>query len=280
MAEAPDTAARRTRLALPLGLLIGVLLLLAWRAWPDGRLHVIALDTPGDALLIQTPAGGYTLIDGGSDPAALATALGRQLPFWRRSLDLVVLTRSDQAHLPGQVAALARYGADSALLAPGQHGGATFAEWRRLLREQNTPVRTLRAGERIGLGGATLVVLAAGDGEERGPILRLDYGATAAVIAHSGGPDDERALAEAGTLSRVSLAVYPWERDAQNDFIAALRPRWLFLTDGLRTDEPPQQSFAQREAGGTQVFHERTHGTVSWVSDGRMSWVIHEETGR
>ncbi|GAB4209705.1 MAG: hypothetical protein OHK0022_41280 [Roseiflexaceae bacterium] len=277
MAEAPDTPARRGTLALPLGVLVGVLLLLAWRAWPDGRLHVIALNTPGDALLIQTPAGGYALIDGGSDPAALATALGRQLPFWRRSLDLVVLTRTDRAQLPGQVAALARYQASSVLLAPGEHGGATFAEWRRLLAEQGAPVRTMRAGERLRLGGATLRVLATGDGEEHGPILRLDYGATSAVIAHSGGPDDEGALAEAGNLAPAALVVYPWERDAQNDFIGVLRPRWLFLTDGSRSDEPPQQSFAQREAGGAKVFHERTHGTVRWISDGRRSWVIHED---
>ncbi|HEU4321664.1 MAG TPA: hypothetical protein VFS21_00810 [Roseiflexaceae bacterium] len=277
MAEATDTPTRRTRLALPLGLLVGALLLLAWRTSPDGRLHVVALDTPGDALLIQTPAGGYALIDGGSDPAALATAMGRRLPFWRRSLDLVVLTHSGRAHLPGQLAALARYRADNALLGPGEHSGATFTEWRRLLHEQNTPVRTLRVGQRVGLGGATLSVLAAGNGDEGGPILRLDYGATSAVFAHSSSPDDEGALVEAGTLSWVSLVVYPWERDAQNDFIGALRPRWLFLTDGLRTDEPPQQSFAQREAGGTRIFHERTHGTVSWVSDGRMSWVVIEE---
>lgn len=280
MAETPQTPTRRSRLALPLGLLVGILLLLAWRAWPDGRLHLIALDTPGDALLIQTPAGSYALIDGGSDPAALATALGRRLPFWQRSLDLVVLTRSDHARLPGQVAALARYRIEGALLAPGTHGGATFAEWRRLLREPNTPLRTIRAGDRIRLGGATLRVLVAGDGEERGPILRLDYGATSAVIAHSGGLDDEAALAESNTLGRASLVVYPWERDAQNDFIAALRPRWLFLTDGLRTDEPPQQSFAVREAIGVQIFHERTHGTVSWVSDGRVAWVVVEDTKR
>jgi hypothetical protein len=65
------------------------LLLLAGVAWaqrPDGRLHVYLLAAPGDAALIQTPAGRFVLIDGGRDPAILAMLLGQQLPFWRRNL--------------------------------------------------------------------------------------------------------------------------------------------------------------------------------------------------
>src|SRR5690349_17263051 len=100
------------------------------------------LETKGDAVLIQTPAGGYVLVDGGSDPAALSAALGRQLPFWKRDLDAVVLTAADGAHLPGQVAALARYHAGLALTPPIAKRGALIDEWRRLLAEQRTPIRS------------------------------------------------------------------------------------------------------------------------------------------
>src|SRR5207237_7278804 len=97
---------------------------------------VVFLETKGDAALIQTPAGGYVLIDGGADPTALATGLGRRMPFWRRTLDVVVLTSRDSMHLPGQIAALARYRAGLAL-APPEVGkeGALLAEWLRLLGE-------------------------------------------------------------------------------------------------------------------------------------------------
>src|SRR6185503_19127785 len=148
MPATPAPRALRWRKVIIQGaLLAAALLLLAWRARPDGRLHVIFLATKGDAALIQTPSGGYVLVDGGSDPAALTAALGRRLPFWRRTLDAVVLTASDGAHLPGQVAALARYRAGIALAPPAAKRSATLDEWLRLLGEQRTPVRAARAGD-------------------------------------------------------------------------------------------------------------------------------------
>src|SRR6476619_7430342 len=141
MATTPDSPNNpHRRLAVQATFLALVLALLAWRAWPSHQLRVIFLETKGDAVLIQTPAGGYVLIDGGSDPSALSAALGRQLPFWQRTLDLVMLTSADSAHLPGQVAALARYRAGLAIAPSIAKRSALIDEWRRLLAEQHTPI--------------------------------------------------------------------------------------------------------------------------------------------
>lgn len=271
-----STPPRRSRLAQQAGLLLAVLLLLAWFDRPDGRLRVIAPALSGDALIVQTPAGGFVLIDGGADPATLTTALGQHLPFWRRSLDMVVLTRADTARLPGQVAALERYQVGAALLAPGEHRGATFDAWRRLLRAEGTPLRVARAGERIDLGGAVLRVLATGDGEETGLLLRLDYGSTSVVLAHVSDPDDETALLQAGALRPASLVIYPWDRDTNTELLRALRPRALLLTDGTKTEQPVQQTLDQRMVGGAAIYHERLHGAVVWASDGHQTWITTE----
>ena len=247
------------------------LALLAWRSWPNQQLRVIFLETKGDAALIQTPAGGYVLIDGGGDPAALATALGRQLPFWRRTLDLVVLTSADGAHLPGQVAALARYRAGLAIAPASARRGALIDEWRRLLAEQGSSTHIAHAGQRLDLGGATLRVLAAGDGDEQGLVLRLDYGATSVVFDHSGGEADEESLASA--LRPASLLAFPWQRDAHIAFVTALQPRAMVLTDGGQADQPVEQTFVERAIGGAALYHERLDGTITWISDGKRAWV-------
>lgn len=246
--------------------------LLAWRAWPDGRLRVIFLETEGDAALIQTPNGGYVLIDGGGDPAALAAGLGRHMPFWRRSLDAVVLTAADGARLPGQVAALSRYRAARAIAPPELKRGAYVDEWRRLLGEQGAPIHAARAGDRIDLGGATLRVLAAGDGDEAGMVLRLDYRKTSVVFDGSGGEADEEDLA-ASSPRPASLMTFPWQRDPHAPLVGALRPRALVFTDAQPADQPAEQTFAERAIGGAALYHERLDGTITWISDGARSWV-------
>src|SRR5262245_58688254 len=217
---------RHRKILLQLAFLPAVLLALVWLARPDGRLHVIFFGTKGDAALIQTPAGGYVLVDGGADPAALTAALGRRMPFWRRTLEAVVLTSTDGTHLPGQVAALARYRAGVALAPPATRRGATFDEWLRLLVEQDAVVHVARRGQRLDLGGATLRVLATGDGDDSGLLLRLDYGASSVVFAHNAGEADEEALA-ANNPHDASLLAFPWQRDPHADVVLALRPRAL-----------------------------------------------------
>jgi beta-lactamase superfamily II metal-dependent hydrolase len=253
-------------------LVVLALCILAWRSWPDGRLRVIFLETRGDAALIQTPSGGYVLIDGGSDPAALAAALGRQMPFWHRALDMVVLTTAEGSSLPGAIAALTHYRAGGAIVPHNLKHGAWSDEWRHLLAEQHTPLHVARAGDRVNLGGATLRVLASGDGDEDGLVLRLDYGATSVVFDQSGGPAEEGALA-ARSLRPASLLVFPWQRDPHVEFVAALRPASMVLSDGRQADQPAELTFVERAIGGATLYHERLDGTITWTSDGLRSWV-------
>jgi beta-lactamase superfamily II metal-dependent hydrolase len=272
----PSAPAHRWRkLIVQSALLAAALLVVAWRGRPDGRLHVIFLATKGDAALIQTPGGGYVLVDGGGDPATLAAALGRRMPFWRRTLDAVVLTAPDDAHLPGQVAALARYRAGMALAPPAAKRGATLDEWLRLLDEQRTPVRAVRAGDQIDLGGATLRVLATGDGDETGLLLRLDYGATSVVFDQIGGEADEETIAARRPRS-ASLLAFPWQRDPHSPIVAALRPQALVFTDGQQADQPVEQTLVERAIGGAALYHERLDGAIEWISDGRRTWIVTE----
>ncbi len=257
---------RLLRYAALLALALGTL---AWRAWPDGTLRVIFLETPGDAVLIQTPAGGYVLIDGGSDPAALAAALGKHMPFWRRTLDAVVLTGPGSERLPGQVAALGRYRARLAIAGPVAGRGPMHAEWQRLLQSSGTPVHIARSGERFGFGGVQLRVLAIGEGKEGGMLLRLEYGSTSAVL-------DQNAIAGAVGQRAADMLAYPWEYDPRNDAVAAIHPRAIIFTDGASAPDPAELSFRDRAVGSARLFHERLNGTITWASDGRRATVTSE----
>jgi len=91
------------------------------------------------------------LIDGGPDPTALTAALGRRLPFWDRSLDLVILTHPDADHLTGLVPVLERYHVGR-VLDPGYPATSqTYARWLELIAAKRIPALLARSGVRIEL---------------------------------------------------------------------------------------------------------------------------------
>ena len=113
---------------------VAALVWLAGRGLPDGRLHVYFLDVgQGDAIFVRTPDGHQILIDGGPSPAALLAELGRVMPFWDRTLDLVVLTHPDDDHQAGLFAVLERYRVAQVLDSAGAHAGRDAPIWQDLI---------------------------------------------------------------------------------------------------------------------------------------------------
>jgi hypothetical protein len=268
---ATETPARRPLILRGLAL-AAALAAVAAQQRPDGRLRLIFPALGGDALIIQSPTGRHTLVDGGSDPAGLAVVLGRALPFWQRDLRLVLLTSADSRRMPGQIAALQRYRAQQLIAAPAVASarGAVFREWQRLVGLQRIALRAARVGQRIDLGGAALRILAADD---RGVVLRVEYGATAALLAHASDPQQEQALLDTRRLRPVDLLTFPWERDPRIAFVEALRPRWIHFTTGFHTDRPVELTYRDRAVGMARLSHTANDGAVTWVSDGRRSWL-------
>ena len=150
----------------------------------DDTLSVTFFDVSlGDMILITTPAGTQVLIDGGRDASGAYTALDNALPFWDRSLDLIILTHPDADHLGGLQPVLDRYRTDYVLDSAVTHDTALARSWKSALANEPGQVLSAEAGMLIGLaGGGTMEVLWAGRATEDDPIndgstvIRLVYG--------------------------------------------------------------------------------------------------------
>src|SRR3989344_4619746 len=74
-----------------------------------GSLTVSFLDIgQGDSIFIQAPSGRQMLIDGGRGSAVLRQ-LAMVMPWWDRSIDVVLATHPDLDHIGGLVGVLARF---------------------------------------------------------------------------------------------------------------------------------------------------------------------------
>lgn len=75
----------------------------------DKKLRVVICDVgQGDAIFIRTPQGSDILIDGGPDDSVL-NCLGKHMPFWDKTLELMILTHPDADHVTGLIDVIKRY---------------------------------------------------------------------------------------------------------------------------------------------------------------------------
>jgi len=75
----------------------------------DNNLHIVMCDVgQGDAILIRTPSKANILIDGGPDDSVL-DCLTNHLPFWDKTINLIILTHPHADHLNGLKSVIERY---------------------------------------------------------------------------------------------------------------------------------------------------------------------------
>ncbi len=134
--------------------------ILAWLAFWElrqaGELEVTFFDVGhGDAIFIEIPSSGggvyQILIDGGPDDAILEK-LGQEMPFWDRTINLIILTHPSADHLNGLLMVLERYKVNQILWTGVKVRGSKYREWLELIAKENAEIFIAQAGQRIKLG--------------------------------------------------------------------------------------------------------------------------------
>lgn len=93
----------------------------------------------GDSILIKTASRYHILIDGGPDNS-LIYKLGKYLPFYDRTIDLMVLTHPDGDHLIGLIEVLRRYKVKHVLLTAIFDDRASYKIFFDEIKKQNTSI--------------------------------------------------------------------------------------------------------------------------------------------
>jgi len=123
----------------------------------EKELRVVFFDVgQGDAIFIKTPQNHHILIDGGPENLVLE-GLGRQMPFFYNSLDLVILTHPHDDHVSGLIEVLDRYDVGE-IMCTGVLGEANISrKWNNMIEERG--YRQARAGQRISANDFYLDIL-------------------------------------------------------------------------------------------------------------------------
>lgn len=102
----------------------------------DGLLHIFYLNIgQGDAILVQTPSMEYVLIDGGPDDTVLQE-LSQVMPFYARTIDVMVLSHPHADHLDGLIEVLERYEVKRVMITGVSYHYAGYEKFFDLIRER------------------------------------------------------------------------------------------------------------------------------------------------
>ncbi len=158
----------------------------------------------GTATLIETSGGHRALIDGGAAPGALLDQLGKQLPFWDRHIDLLVLTGTDKDHLAGPMGVLNRYQVAATLEPARIADDGAYAQWRQLRDQHNAQLTKIVPGMRVTIRDATIEVLSASDAGST--VMKLTaYGQTMLLAGQPSVLQQATLVAERRSLSSSVL---------------------------------------------------------------------------
>ena len=292
------TASPARRAATPLRLvptpwLAGGMALAAGLLWwaaltpSSDRLTVTMMDVgQGDAILIEDPAGHRILVDGGPSGRAISEDLGREMPFWDKGLDLVVLTHPEEDHLNGLVTVLERYDVKRILASPVETDSAAYDAWRQAVEHEGAPYDEAEPGEWFDLGdGARLEVLGpptqpveGGDDilNNNSVVLRLTWGEVSFLLPGDLEKAGEEALLSEGEDVRstvLKVAHHGAANATSASLLAAVHPAVAVISVGAdNTYGQPSPQVLER-LGDSLVYRTDLNGCVTLSTDGERLWV-------
>ncbi len=271
-------------------LVVAILISITAATMPDDKLHVGFLDVGnGDAILIQR-GSQQVLIDGGPSPQAIGLGLGEKMPFWDRTIELVVLTHPHADHLNGLVAALQRYEVKQVLYPDLDYQSPLYDEWLSVIREKNIRYTIAQAGQQIDLGkGVVIEVLnpqqpplagTESDIDNNGVVLRLSTGKVSFLLTADifGEGEFELAYRRADLSSTVlKLAHHGSDTSTTPEFLSVTNPRIAVIS--VSADNPfghPSPEVIERleeKLGAENIYRTDKHGTIEFITDGERLWV-------
>ncbi len=275
-------------------LVIAVLVSFTAATMPDDKLHVSFLSVgEGDAIFIQQ-GNQQILIDGGASPQAISLELGDKMPFWDRSIDLVILTHPHQDHLTGLVEVLQRFRVKQVLYPDSDYESPMYDEWLKTIEENKIESTIAQSGLQINLSQGTVIEVlnpplipmadTQSDVDNNGVVLRLSKGDISFLLTADIMQEAEWELIRNRadlTSTVLKVAHHGSDTSTTAEFLTVVAPRLAVISAGAdnRFGHPSDEVLARlRESLESEdIYRTDRHGTIEFITDGERLWV---EVGR
>lgn len=225
------------------------------------------------------------LIDGGPGSTSLLWGMSRYMPFWDRSLDMVVNTHPEADHLAGLPEVLKRYQVSQVLLPDVGSDTPLYHAWQAALAEEGARVVPAQAGLRLALeDGVWAEVLhpgrvPAGDRlNDHSVVLQITLGQVGFLLPGDIEAGVEQGLVATGSSVETAVLKVPHHgssTSSSESFLAAVDPQLAVVSVGAdnRFGHPASSILARYADYGIPVLRTDQLGSIEFITDGERLWV-------
>jgi competence protein ComEC len=233
----------------------------------------------GDAILIEATNHNQVLIDAGPNRAVLRE-LGREMPWFDRTIDVVIATHPDRDHIGGLPEIVRRYEIGTYIESGVASETSVYGELERVIKENHIPNLVARRGMVIDMAdGSYLEILfpdrdvSGLDPNDASVIARYVYGETCFLFTGDSPQKIEEYLVSFGDglNCEVLKAGHHGSRTSTGEvFASAVLPDYAVISSGKDNSygHPHEDVLMNLASIGAVILNTAESGTVRFVSDG------------
>ncbi len=248
----------------------------------EGVLTFAVLDVgQGDALYIESPTGTQVIVDGGPGNNLLK-AIPKVMPFYDRSVDMIVVTNPDSDHYEGFIKFLDKYKVEN-LLEPGTtNSNPAYEVFQNKIEQKNLKKTFARRGQEIDLGGGAYLQVLFPDrnvdqvSSNTGSIvMKLIYGDTSVILQGDSVSNIEQYLLEldGNYLKSDILKVghHGSRTSTIEEYVAKVSPKWAVISSGIENSygHPHKETIATLKKLNIFTYNTCNNGSIFFESDGK-----------
>ncbi len=271
-------------------LVVAILVSVTAATLPDDNLHVSFLDVgEGDAILIQR-GSQQILIDGGPSPQSIALALGKEMPYWDRTIDLIILTHPHADHVTGLVEVLNRYRVKQVLYPDLDFKSDIYDEWFSLIKGKDIKYTLAQAGQQINFYPEVIIEVlnpqtplltgTESDIDNNGVVLHLEMAEVSFLLTADIMWETEfELIARRTSLTSTVLKVahHGSSTSTSKELLAVVNPRLAVISagEGNPFGHPGNEVMdkLKEKLGSENIYRTDRHGTIELITDGQKLWV-------
>lgn len=234
--------------------------------------------------MIETPNHSQVLIDGGPDNSILSK-LGRTIPFYDRTIELIVSTHPDSDHLAGLVEVMKNYEIGAILTNGRDCASAICQEFNRIVKRKNIKTTVADIGQKIDFGyGAKMDILlpikllkntqAKNEDNNLSIISHLVYGADSFLFTGDAEAKEETELIKVWPDLKVDVlkvAHHGSKNSTSESLLDKVKPKFSVISVGAknRYGHPRPETLEKLKKIGAAILRTDLGGDIELESEGK-----------